>query len=99
VLAEARARSQQARAHCGLASACQVTGDSGQARSHGQQALARYTDLGIPEAEQVRAEITAAAGAQREPPASGSLALASARTAPQPGLHFIRERRSTGFQS
>ena len=34
----------------GLAGACRATGDSGQAHSHWQQALARCTDLGTPEA-------------------------------------------------
>ena len=57
---------EQARAHSGLASACQATGDSRQARSH-QQALARYTDLGTPEAEQVRPQIAVVAEGQREP--------------------------------
>ncbi len=46
---------QQARAHHGLARACQATGDHTQARCHGEQALARYTELGAPEADKVRA--------------------------------------------
>jgi len=75
---------EQARAHRGLASACQAAGDSGQARSHWQQALARYTDLGIPEAEQVRAEIAAAADGQRERLASGSVPSRPAPDTPGP---------------
>ena len=51
---------QQARAHHGLARACQAAGDPGQARHHWQQALALYTDLGAPEADQVRAQLAAA---------------------------------------
>ncbi|HUD36035.1 MAG TPA: tetratricopeptide repeat protein [Streptosporangiaceae bacterium] len=43
------------------ASAWQAAGDSGKARSHWQAALARYTDLGTPEAELVRAQIAGAA--------------------------------------
>jgi tetratricopeptide (TPR) repeat protein len=70
---------EQARAHSGLASACQVTGDSEQARSH-WQALAPYTDLGTPEAEQVRIQIEAAAEGQREP-------LAQPLPARRPGTH------------
>jgi DNA-binding SARP family transcriptional activator len=52
-------RYAQALAHSGLADACQATGDGGQAHSHWQQALARYAELGTPEAGQVRAEIAA----------------------------------------
>ena len=51
---------QQARAHDGLARACHASGDPGQARYHWQQALALYTELGTPEAGQVRAQLTAA---------------------------------------
>ncbi len=47
---------EQARAHSGLASACQATGDGGQAHSH-WQTVARYADLGVPAAEQARAQI------------------------------------------
>ena len=49
------ARYEQARAHDGLARAYQATGDCSHARRHWQQALAVYTDMGVPEAGQVRA--------------------------------------------
>jgi len=52
---------QQARAHNGLARAHNATGDPGQARSHWQQALTLYTELGAPEAAQVRAQLASAA--------------------------------------
>jgi tetratricopeptide (TPR) repeat protein len=51
---------QQARAHSGLARACHETGDPGQARHHWHEALTRYTALGAPEAEQVRAQLSTA---------------------------------------
>jgi DNA-binding SARP family transcriptional activator/Tfp pilus assembly protein PilF len=47
----------EARAHDGLARTCEAGGDSGQARLHWQQALALYTELGAPEADQVRAKL------------------------------------------
>jgi len=49
----------QARAHDGLAHAYQATGDPGKARRHWRQALALYTELGTPEAEQVRLRLIA----------------------------------------
>jgi tetratricopeptide (TPR) repeat protein/DNA-binding XRE family transcriptional regulator len=53
-------RYQQARAHYGLASACGVTGGHDHDEDqHRQQALTIYTDLGVPEAGQLR---TMAAG-------------------------------------
>jgi tetratricopeptide (TPR) repeat protein len=48
-------RYQQARAHHGLAGACHATGQQGQAQQHWQHALDLYTDLGVPEATQLRA--------------------------------------------
>jgi DNA-binding SARP family transcriptional activator/tetratricopeptide (TPR) repeat protein len=54
VAAEVNDRYQQARAHCGLARVSTATGDAIQARRHWQHALALYTDLGCPEATQVR---------------------------------------------
>jgi tetratricopeptide (TPR) repeat protein/transcriptional regulator with XRE-family HTH domain len=45
---------QQARAHHGLARVLAATGDHRAAAPHWQQALRRYTRLGVPEAEQVR---------------------------------------------
>ena len=55
-------RYEQARAQRGLARACLAAGDAGQAGRHWRQALAGYAALGIPEAEQVRAEIAVAGG-------------------------------------
>jgi DNA-binding SARP family transcriptional activator len=51
---------EQARAHNGLARSYHATGDQSQARRHWQEALSRYTDLGAPEAGQIRAQLTAA---------------------------------------
>jgi DNA-binding SARP family transcriptional activator/Tfp pilus assembly protein PilF len=50
---------QQARAHDGLARSYRASGDTGRAREHWQRALALHTDLGLPEAEQVRAQLIA----------------------------------------
>ncbi|MGH3938759.1 MAG: ATP-binding protein [Pseudonocardiaceae bacterium] len=47
-------RYQQARAHSGLASAHHTVGDPDQARRHWHEALACYTDLGVPEADTVQ---------------------------------------------
>ncbi len=47
----------QARAHDGLARAREAHGDAQQARHHWQQALTYYTQLGAPEADQVRARL------------------------------------------
>jgi hypothetical protein len=46
---------EQARAHSGLARACHADGDPAQARHHWQQALTRYTAIGAPEADEIRA--------------------------------------------
>jgi tetratricopeptide (TPR) repeat protein len=51
---------QQARAHNGLARSYYKAGDPGQARHHWRQALALYTELGVPEANQVRAHLARA---------------------------------------
>jgi DNA-binding SARP family transcriptional activator/Tfp pilus assembly protein PilF len=48
---------ERARAHDGLARSHQATGDSAQARRHWEEALTLYTDLGAPQAEQVRAQL------------------------------------------
>jgi tetratricopeptide (TPR) repeat protein len=48
-------RFEQARAHAGLARSQHASGDAARALSHGHQALALYTDLGTPEASQIRA--------------------------------------------
>ncbi len=53
-------RYQQARAHNGLGHAHHATGDLDQAWRHWQEALALYVELGVPEADQVRAQLKAA---------------------------------------
>jgi DNA-binding SARP family transcriptional activator/Tfp pilus assembly protein PilF len=55
-------RYEQARAHKGLAQAYQDAGNHGQARHHWQEALAIYADLNATEADQIRAQLTAANG-------------------------------------
>jgi hypothetical protein len=52
---EADAPLEQARAHSGLACACQASGESAQARHHWREALARYEASGAPEADEIRA--------------------------------------------
>ena len=55
-------RYEQARAHNGLAQTHYVTGELDQARRHWQHALVLYTDLGVlgvPDADDVRAHLTA----------------------------------------
>jgi len=53
-------RYEQARAqHC-LGRLYQATGDTDLARRHWQEALTRYADLGVPEAEEVRAKLARA---------------------------------------
>jgi tetratricopeptide (TPR) repeat protein len=54
--------SEQARAHKGLAQAHQDAGNHAQARHHWQEALAIYADLNAAEADQIRAQLTAADG-------------------------------------
>ncbi len=51
---------QQARAHNGLGHCYNAAGDPGQARRHWRKALTMYTNLGAPEADQVRAQLTRA---------------------------------------
>lgn len=46
---------EQARAHSGLARAYLAEGDLDRARYHQQDALRRYTRLGMPEADEIRA--------------------------------------------
>ncbi|HUD39197.1 MAG TPA: tetratricopeptide repeat protein [Streptosporangiaceae bacterium] len=57
--AEAADRYEQARAHDGLGCAYQAEGAMAQARRHWREALARYSDLGAPEADRVRARLSA----------------------------------------
>jgi tetratricopeptide (TPR) repeat protein/transcriptional regulator with XRE-family HTH domain len=48
---------EQARAHDGLAAACHAAGEQRKAGHHWKTALALYTELGAPEADQVRARL------------------------------------------
>jgi tetratricopeptide (TPR) repeat protein len=65
-------RYQQARSHDGIGRALNDAGKPRDARWHWQQALTRYTRLGVPEATRVRAELgTAALGAAVEAHADG----------------------------
>jgi len=48
---------EEARALGGLANGYQAAGDPGQAEHHWRQALARYTELGLPEADDLRAQV------------------------------------------
>ncbi|MDQ3886966.1 MAG: tetratricopeptide repeat protein [Actinomycetota bacterium] len=62
-------RYELARAHNGLAHIHHATGELDQARDHWHEALALYTNLGVPDADEVRAHLTAlnqAASAHRE---------------------------------
>ncbi|MEU8819873.1 tetratricopeptide repeat protein [Actinoplanes sp. NPDC048796] len=52
-------RDQQARAHTGLGHAHQVLGNHAVAREYYQHALTLYTDLDLPEADQLRADLAA----------------------------------------
>jgi len=52
-------RYEQARAHNGLAHTHQAIGDPDPARHHWRQALALYSDLAVPEADDVHAHLTA----------------------------------------
>jgi tetratricopeptide (TPR) repeat protein len=47
-------RDQEARAHAGLGHAYQAVGDPARARTHYEQAFALYTELGLPQADDMR---------------------------------------------
>ena len=51
-------RYEQARSHRGLARSYHAEGDPGLASHHWQQALALYAALGVPEADQIRAQLS-----------------------------------------
>jgi DNA-binding SARP family transcriptional activator/Flp pilus assembly protein TadD len=53
---------QQARAHNGLGHAQHITGDPRRSRYHWERALTLYTELGVPEADEVRVQIAASSG-------------------------------------
>jgi tetratricopeptide (TPR) repeat protein len=55
-------RYEQARALDGLGRAYHAAGDQRQARHHWKQALAVYADLGAPETDQLRAQLTVVGG-------------------------------------
>jgi DNA-binding SARP family transcriptional activator len=57
---QAGSQLHQAHAHSGLAHAYHADGHSLQARHHWQEALIRYTAIGAPEADQIRAQLTMA---------------------------------------
>ncbi len=59
-------RYEHARAHNGLAHTHQVAGDLDRARHHWHHALALYTDLGVPDADDVHAHLTALGQATEE---------------------------------
>ena len=50
-------KNERARAHDGLGRAAQASGDAERARRHWRRALSLYTELGAPEADQVRARL------------------------------------------
>jgi tetratricopeptide (TPR) repeat protein len=58
IAVEIGARDQQARAHTGLGHAHHTLADPVFARRHYQHALTLYSDLGMPEADQLRAHLT-----------------------------------------
>lgn len=53
---------QLTRAYSGLAHACHTEGDPVKARHHWQETLARYTAIGGPEADEIRARLAARGG-------------------------------------
>jgi tetratricopeptide (TPR) repeat protein len=64
---------QQASAHSDLADSHHCAGQDDQARYHWEHALSLYTQLGAPEAEQIRPRLNADHGPQVEsPPAQGT---------------------------
>jgi tetratricopeptide (TPR) repeat protein len=48
---------EEARAHSGLARACEADGDSVKALHHWQEALTHYTAIGRPEAREIRTKL------------------------------------------
>jgi tetratricopeptide (TPR) repeat protein/transcriptional regulator with XRE-family HTH domain len=60
-------KSEQARARAGLARSHHAAGDPAQALDHWHEALALYDELGTPEADQIRAQLTAGNHGRQEP--------------------------------
>jgi tetratricopeptide (TPR) repeat protein len=67
-------RYEQARAHNGLAHTHQIAGDLSQARHHWRHALALYTNLRVPDANDVSAHLTALDHAAEDNPTNSSAA-------------------------
>jgi len=63
----AHLRANLCASHNGLACTYYATGDLDQARQHWERALALYADLGVPEAEQVRAKLESLGTATPKP--------------------------------
>jgi tetratricopeptide (TPR) repeat protein len=59
IAAEMGLRDQNARAHAGLAQVHQSLGRPSRARRHNEQALSGYLELGMPEADEIRARMSA----------------------------------------
>jgi hypothetical protein len=66
------ARDEEARAHAGLGRAYLALGDALRTRDHLRRSLDRYTDLGSPEAAEVRALLAVAGPPPRHAAAAGS---------------------------
>lgn len=58
-------REQQARAHAGIGRACEALGQPARAREHFRDALRIYTELGYPEANDIRARLGTSAAVSR----------------------------------
>jgi hypothetical protein len=71
---------EQARAHSGLARGYQATGEPARAHRHLQQALALFTELGAPEADQLRAQLATAGERQQRGTAGFPAGGATARS-------------------
>ncbi len=71
---------QQASAHRDLADSLHAAGEEEQARCHWQQALALYTHLGAPEADQVRSRLSASRPRAGRSPGPAESAAATAAT-------------------
>ena len=80
-------RYQQARAHRGLARASSAAGDTVQARWHWQHAFTLYSDLGCPEASQVRSALRPGSRHRRTPVRSAPPKLASGQPPTTAGRH------------
>jgi hypothetical protein len=78
----------QARAHRGLARACEALGDTLQARHHWQEALTGYAAVGAPEADDIRTQLSGAGAPAAEQngadDAAGTSAMAATAVAPGP---------------